>query len=213
SKAPAGYGFTPQEHSEAIYELIRQLDLKDLIVVVQDWGGPIGLHYAVRHRSNLRGIVVMNTWAWPARILPMRLFSLVMGGWPFGYWLQTRRNFFAKVIVPSGIFHTDKVTDQLRKAYTDPFQTPKSRIPTWMFPRQIRKARAWLSDTESKLSNLSDLPARILWGTKDSAGFPLGQMNKWQSYLPLNETEILDDASHYLQEDRPDRVAAAIRGL
>ncbi|MGO4542411.1 alpha/beta fold hydrolase [Paenibacillus sp. 2TAB19] len=213
SKAPAGYGFTPQEHSEAIYELIRQLDLKDLIVVVQDWGGPIGLHYAVRHRSNLRGIVVMNTWAWPARILPMRLFSLVMGGWPFGYWLQTRRNFFAKVIVPSGIFHTDKVTDQLRKAYTDPFQTPKSRIPTRMFPRQIRKARAWLSDTESKLSNLSDLPARILWGTKDSAGFPLGQMNKWQSYLPLNETEILDDASHYLQEDRPDRVAAAIRGL
>jgi pimeloyl-ACP methyl ester carboxylesterase len=37
------------------------------------------------------------------------------------------------------------------------------------------------------------------------------QMAKWQRYLPMNETEILDDASHYVQEDRPDRVAASIR--
>ncbi|WP_269432546.1 alpha/beta fold hydrolase [Gordoniibacillus kamchatkensis] len=187
--------------------------MKDFILVVQDWGGPIGLNYAVRHRDNLRGIVVMNTWAWPAKILPMKLFSLAMGGWPFGYWLQTQRNFFAKVIVPHGIYHTEKVTDRLRKAYTDPFPTPKSRIPTWVFPRYIRKARIWLADIESKLSNLSDLPAQILWGTKDSAGFPLEQMAKWQKYLPMNETDILEDASHYVQEDRPDRVAAAIRKL
>lgn len=213
SKAPSGYGFTPQEHSEAVQELIRHLDLKDFILVVQDWGGPIGLNYAVRHRSNLRGIVVMNTWAWPADLLPMKLFSLAMGGWPIGYWLQTRRNFFARVIVPHGIHHADKVTDSLRKAYTDPFPTPKSRIPTWVFPRQIRKARAWLAEIESNLSELSDLHAQILWGTKDSAGFPPEQLAKWQRHLPKNETEVLDDASHYVQEDRPDRVAASIRKI
>ncbi|MEC0243617.1 alpha/beta fold hydrolase [Paenibacillus dokdonensis] len=213
SKAPDGYRFTPQEQSKAVQDLIQYLNLKEFILVVQDWGGPIGLNYAVRHRDRLRGIVVMNTWAWPAKILPMKLFSLAMGGWPIGYWLQTRRNFFAKVIVPHGIHHAEKVTDRLRKAYTDPFPTPKSRIPTWVFPRSIRKVRKWFADIESKLSNLSDLPAQILWGTKDSAGFPLEQMAKWQNYLPMNETEILEDASHYVQEDRPDRVAAAIRTL
>lgn len=213
SKAPGGYRFTPQEQSEAVQELIRRLNLKDFILVVQDWGGPIGLSYAVRNRDNLRGIIIMNTWAWPAEILPMKLFSLAMGGWPIGYWLQTRLNFFAKVIVPHGIYHAEKVTDSLRKAYTDPFPTPKSRIPTWIFPGQIRKARTWLADIESKLPNLSDLPAQILWGTKDSAGFPLEQMAKWQTYLPMNETEILEDASHYVQEDRPDRVAASIRKI
>ncbi|WP_201003015.1 alpha/beta fold hydrolase [Paenibacillus glycanilyticus] len=213
STAPEGYRFTPQEQSEAIQYLIRHLELRDFVLVVQDWGGPIGLNYAVQHRENLRGILVMNTWAWPATILPMKLFSLVMGGWPIGYWLQTRRNFFAKAIVPHGIYQTGKVTDSLRKAYTDPFPTPKSRIPTWVFPGQIRKAREWLAGIESKLSNLADLPAHILWGTKDSAGFPLGQMVKWQRYLPFNETEILEDASHYVQEDRPDRVAASIREL
>ncbi|MDD9270807.1 alpha/beta fold hydrolase [Paenibacillus sp. GCM10023248] len=213
SKAPAGYRFTPQEQSVAIQELIRYLDLKDFILVVQDWGGPIGMNYAVRHRTNLRGIVVMNTWAWPAKIWPMKLFSLAMGGRPIGYWLQTRFNFFAKVIVPHGIYQTDKVTNSLRRAYTDPFPTPESRKPTWVFPRQIRKARTWLAGIESKLSDLNDLPAHILWGTKDSAGFPPEQMAKWQKYFPLNETEILEDASHYVQEDRPDRVAASIRSI
>ncbi|WP_426445782.1 alpha/beta fold hydrolase [Paenibacillus sp. S-38] len=213
SKAPTGYGYTPQEHSEAVTELIRRLDLKDFILVVQDWGGPVGLNHAVQHSESLRGLVVMNTWAWPAKRLPMRLFSLAMGGWPLGYWLQTRRNFFARVIVPSGIHHKSKVTDSLRHAYTAPFPTPASRKPTWVFPRQIRKAGPWLAALEAGLGQLSHLPAHILWGTKDSAGFPLEEMRKWQSYLNNHETEILEDASHYVQEDRPDRVAAAIRSV
>ncbi len=87
------------------------------------------------HRENLRGIVVMNTWAWPATLLPMKLFSLAMGGWPLGYWLQTRRNFFAKKIVPHGIYHTEKVTEDLRKAYTDPFPTPRIKETDMDFPK------------------------------------------------------------------------------
>ena len=213
SKAPSQYGFTPQEQADAVEDFIDRLNLSHVVFVVQDWGGPIGFHYAVRHRENLRGMVVMNTWAWPATLLSVKLFSLAMGGWPLGYWLQTQRNFFAKVIVPGGIHHAEKVTETLRKAYTAPFPTPASRIPTWVFPRQIRKAQSWLADIEAKLPALSDVPAHILWGTKDSAGFPLELMEKWQSYLKMNETELLDDASHYLQEDRPDRVVAAIRSV
>ncbi|WP_245855721.1 alpha/beta fold hydrolase [Paenibacillus rigui] len=165
SKAPSGYGFTPQEQSAAVEEFIRHLGLKHFVLVVQDWGGPVGFHYAVRHRENLRGIVLMNTWAWPATLMPMKLFSLAMGGWPLGYWLQTQRNFFAAKIVPHGIHHAENVTESLRKAYTDPFPTPQSRIPTWVFPWQIRKAKAWLAHIEAKLPFLSDVPAQILWGT------------------------------------------------
>jgi haloalkane dehalogenase len=210
SKAPSHYGFTPQEQADAVADFIDRLNLKHVVLVVQDWGGPIGFHYAVRHQENLRGIVVMNTWAWPATLLRVKLFSMTIGGWPLGYWLQTQRNFFARVIVPNGIYHAEKVTESLRKAYIDPFPTPGSRIPTWVFPGQIRKAKSWLADIEAKLPLLSDVPAHILWGTKDG-GFPLAMLEKWQSYLKMNETEPLDDASHYVQEDRPDRVVAAIQ--
>jgi haloalkane dehalogenase len=210
SKAPFGYGFTPQEQAAAVEYFIENLGLKNFVMVVQDWGGPIGMSYAVQHKVNLRGIVVMNSWAWPASG-PQTLFSLVMGGWPLGYWLQTRRNFFARIIVPRGIHHSEKVTDTLRKAYTDPFPTPESRRPTWVFPRQIRKARSWLAALESKLPLLSDVPVKILWGMKDEPGFRPQEMAKWRAYLKRHEVETLDDASHYVQEDRPDRVADAIR--
>jgi haloalkane dehalogenase len=210
SKAPSKYGFTPQEQSDAVAGLVGHLKLKDLVLVVQDWGGPIGMGYAVRDRENLRGLVVMNTWAWPASNL-QKIFSLVMGGWPVGYWLQTRRNYFARSMFPDGIYDKKKVTESFRRAYTDPFPTPESRRPTWVFPGQIRKARPWLAEIESGLPSLSDLPAQILWGTHDDPGFPLADMARWQGYLKMHETETLDDASHSVQEDRPDRVVASIR--
>jgi haloalkane dehalogenase len=136
SPPPTQYAFTPQEHAGAITQLIGHLELTNLVLAVQDWGGPIGMSYAVQNRKNLRGVVVMNTWAWPPSGLQL-IFSLVMGGWPIGYLLQTRRNYFAKSMLPDGNFCSDRVTTTLRKAYTDPFPNPKSRIPTWIFPRQI----------------------------------------------------------------------------
>jgi haloalkane dehalogenase len=211
SRAPSHYGFKPQEHSEMLLHFIKQLDLKNFVIVVQDWGGPIGMSYVVEHPENIRGLVLMNTWAWPSTLVKVKLFSLVMGGWPIGYWLQTKRNFFARTIVPAGIFHKEKVTASLRRAYAEPFPTPESRVPTWVFPGQIRKASSWLATIEAGLPALSGLATQILWGARDRAGFPVELMDRWRGYLRANETEVLDDASHFVQEDRPDRVIASIR--
>jgi haloalkane dehalogenase len=190
SRAPTGYGFTPQEHAVAVAALIAGLALKDLVLVVQDWGGPIGLSCAAEHPGNIRGVVVMNSWAWEAS-LPQKLFSLVMGGWPLGYWLQTRLNFFARSIIPHGIYHKERLTDALRNAYTGPFPTPASRLPTWVFPRHIRKSRDWLRRLEAQLASLSGLPVQILWGGRDEPGFRPIEMRRWQRHLPLHETEVL----------------------
>jgi len=210
SKAPSGYGFTPKEHSEVVAGFVEHLRLQNLVLVVQDWGGPIGMNFAVGHRDNLRGFVIMNTWAWPSSRL-QNLFSLIMGGWPLGYWLQTRRNYFAKSMLPDGIHHKERVTAALRRAYVDPFPTPSSRKPTWIFPGQIRKAHRWLASLEAQLPALSDVPAYILWGKQDAPGFPLSEIDRWRRYIKNSESEVLDDAGHSVQEDRPEKVSAAIR--
>ncbi len=210
SAAPSGYRFTPAEHGQAITELIDRLDLRDIVLVVQDWGGPIGTSYAIAHAANVRGLVIMNTWAWRASIL-QRVFSLVMGGWPLGYWLQTRRNYFAKAMLPDGIYDKTRVTPALRKAYTDPFPTPASRKPTWIFPRQIRKSGRWLAELEAGLPAVAGVATQIVWGEKDVPGFPISEAQRWERHLPNHETETLPDAGHSVQEDRPDRVVAAIR--
>jgi haloalkane dehalogenase len=210
SVAPTGYRFTPAEHGQAITELIERLPVHDIVLVVQDWGGPIGTSYAIEHADNVRGLVVMNTWAWPASLL-QRVFSLMMGGWPLGYWLQTRRNYFAKTMLIDGIHDKTRITPELRKAYTDPFPTPATRKPTWIFPRQIRKARRWLAELETGLPALTGVATQIVWGEQDVPGFPAREMRRWQHHLPNHETETLPDAGHSVQEDRPDRVTAAIR--
>jgi len=128
-----------------------------------------------------------------------------------GYALQTRANFFAKTILPSGIHHKEKITPALREAYTGPFQSKHARKPTWVFPRQIRHSKAWLREIESKLPRLASIPTQILWGKQDEPGFRPAEMRRWQSHLKNHETETLEDASHFVQEDRPDRVAAQIR--
>jgi haloalkane dehalogenase len=209
SKAPSDYRFTPPEQARVIASLIERLGLERLVLVVQDWGGPIGLSFAIGHPQEIRGIVVMNSWAWKSSV-PQALFSWVMGGWPFGYWLQTRRNFFARRIVPRGIAQEKKKVPAVLSAYVKPFPTPEARYPIWVFPRHIRKSRRWLNEIESGLSRLSHLPAQILWGQRDEPGFRPIEMRRWQRHLPLHETEVLEDASHFVQEDRPDRLIAAI---
>lgn len=209
SKAPAAYGFTPPEQAQILGRLIDHLGLSSFVLVVQDWGGPIGLHYATTHPRRVRALVVMNSWSWEASG-PMKLFSLVMGGRPLGYWLQRRGNFFARRLVPLGIAHREKRTQDVLEAYVRPFPSPNSRHATWVFPRHIRQSGQWLREIELHLGGLSHVPVQIVWGRRDVA-FRRKEMRRWQQHFPLHETEVLDDAAHFVQEDRPDRVVAAIR--
>ena len=209
SDHPRGYAYTPQEHAQWIAALVDELRLDPFVLVIQDWGGPIGLSIAVDRPDRVAGLVICNTWCWPPN-LPPRIFSYVMGG-PFGRYLQLRQNFFARVLLPAGIYHKEKKTSEVRKAYTDPFPTPDSRIGTYVFPWAIRNSDAWLQAIESRLHVLQEKPIELVWGMKD---FAFGRelfIKRWHSHFPDAPVDRIDDASHFLQEDRPERVVAGIQ--
>jgi haloalkane dehalogenase len=65
SKAAPGYRYTPGEHALALEQLVQRLDLSDVTMMVQDWGGPIGFAVATRQPERFAGFVIGNTWAWP----------------------------------------------------------------------------------------------------------------------------------------------------
>lgn len=65
SGVPDGYGFTPAEHSAVLGRFVDQLALSDLTIMVQDWGGPIGLGLAGRRPDLVRALIIGNTFAWP----------------------------------------------------------------------------------------------------------------------------------------------------
>ena len=129
SAAKPGYGFTPREHSAIVEQFVDQLGLKDLHIMVQDWGGPIGLGFAGRRPDLVRSLILGNTWAWPAQG-GMAAFSIVFGN-PLARFLITHYNTLAKWLIPAGT--NQKLTEPELSAYMSPFSTPASRLPTWIF--------------------------------------------------------------------------------
>ena len=95
-------------------------------------------------------------------------------------------------------------------AYRGPFPTPQSRKPIHVFPREILASRTLLVEVERGLAVLRDRPALIVWPTKDVA-FREPERRRWEQLFANHRTVVLEGAGHYIQEDAPEQIVAAIR--
>ena len=95
-------------------------------------------------------------------------------------------------------------------AYLGPFPTPASRLPTWIFAREIRGSAAYLAEVEAGLARLADTPALIVWGDADGA-FRAPDRDRFARLFPDHHVVNLPGAKHFIQENAPDAIAAAIR--
>ena len=102
SRAATESGSRPAEHAGVIEQWLLTLDLTNVTMMVQDWGGPIGFAVATRHPERFAGFVIGNTWAWPKSDPGTQLFSRILGG-PVGRRLILNRNVFVEKIIPSGV--------------------------------------------------------------------------------------------------------------
>jgi haloalkane dehalogenase len=208
SVAPPGYGFTPREHSRVVERFVDLLGLRDLTLFVQDWGGPIGLGFAGRRPELVRRIVAGNTWAWPVNgDLHFEYFSRLMGG-PVGRFFILRYNAFVNLLIPAGV-KRKKLSPEVMAAYRAPFPTPDSRWPTAILPREILASRDYLAEVEAGLAALRDRPLLVLWGTKDIA-FRARERERLERCFPEHRTVILQGAGHFVQEDAPEEIVAAV---
>ena len=101
SDRPPRYGYTPAEQAAVLGELIGALDLRDLVVLGHDWGGPIGLAAACADPQRVSGLVLGNTWFWPSD-RRARVFSRVMSSRPLQPAIL-ERNLFVERVLPAGV--------------------------------------------------------------------------------------------------------------
>jgi haloalkane dehalogenase len=208
STARQGYRFTPREHSEVLERFVDRLGLTELTLMVQDWGGPIGLGFAIRRPELVSRLIIGNTWAWPLdRELRIRVFSWVMGA-PIGRALTRGFNFVPRFFFARGFARP--VAREVRELYMAPWRDPRRRAPAVIGPRQLVAASQYLREVEAGLSMLSDRPALIVWGQKDFA-FHDAERERFEATFPNHRTVVYDDASHFLQEDVGDRIAAEFK--
>jgi haloalkane dehalogenase len=210
STGPAGYRYTIAEHARVVDRFVEQLALRDITLMVQDWGGPIGFWVATRHPEWFRAFVIGNTWAWPLRgDRATELFSKALGSSVLGGLLVRRADVFVNVFMRGGI-RRKKLTPAERRMYKMPHPTPASRIPVHVMPREILAANDLLAEVEHGLARVADKPALIVWGEKDP-GFKERHRLRWEHTFPNHRTHILRGASHYIQEDAPEEIVTAIK--
>jgi len=207
SVRPDGYGYTPSEQAGVLGELVDHLELDDMIVMGQDWGGPISMSMAAARADRVSGIVLGNTWFWKDVSLRIRVFSRLMST---GF-MQRRileKNWFVETGIPTGM--TTKLSEQEMEHYRAVQPTPEMRVALPIAPREILASGDWLEDLEAQVkTKLASKPVLLVWGMKDMAFRPsfLARMKGVFSDRVVVE---LPDAKHYIQEDAPNEIVAAI---
>jgi haloalkane dehalogenase len=207
SQAPAGYGYTAQEQADSIVLFFDHMELDDVVIMVQDWGGPIGFNLVQQRPDRFSGLVIGNTWAWPLEgQRRFEVFSWLMGG-PLGTWLNNAHNGVLHFFLKRGM--AQPLSAEEYAGYFHPF-IEGDRHPVTIFPRELIAATPFLSSVEKGMNGLAAYPALIVWGEQDFA-FRETERLRFEAYFPRHHTQLLDGAGHFIQDDAPAEIVAAIR--
>lgn len=209
SDKPYDWTYLPQAHAENLEQLIKHLGLKDITLVVQDWGGPIGLSYAVENPENVKGLIIMNTWMWSVKgDKHYERFSGFMGG-PMGRFLIRRFNFFVKGVMKKATGDKSKLTKPIHDHYKRPLGSPKERKGCWVFPKQIIGASEWLDTLWNQRDNIATKPALLLWGEKDIA-FRQKELNRWKELFVDPTVHTFAETGHFVQEEQGENLVPLV---
>lgn len=195
---------------------IQALGLKKLVLVTHGLGSVLGLDYARRHPSQIKGLVFMEAYVrpvddWHALSLPVQEFAVLMK--KTGEDAVIHTDFYFEKIFSSGMLRP--LTEQELSYYQAPFQTPESRRLLWQYFQQlplgkedsyanqlIQKYTAWLQKT--------DVPKLMFYGVP---GFVTTIDTVVWAKEHLSELTLveIDEALHYPQEQEPHKIGIELR--
>ena len=193
-------------HSATLERFVDELDLRDVTVVMQDWGGPLGMRLAVERPDRISRMVVMNT-------------GIFAGRPPSDTWLSFRElvrrtgpDFQAGQLIR--ITCTTDLPDDVVAAYDAPFAAPESKTGVLMFPELVptepdHPSAGTMLVVREKLHSW-DRPALVFFGDSDPV-FSTRVAERLAELIPGAELqEPITGAGHFLQEDAGEEVGRRI---
>jgi haloalkane dehalogenase len=226
SETPADREYTLSTHVANLAALIESLDLRDITVVMQDWGGPIGIGYAVRHPERIHSVVLMNTVCGYGtagrRDLPSPIesswFRWILEGLPTGRTeavLSQLGSTILSVMQIVGLERLDRVDPTFIRAYAAPFATPEECIGAIAFPLDLAlgRIRDFVREGVAGVPALKEKPAILIEGMLDRAILPALALADFRGLWPDRPVIEVAGAGHYIQEDSPEVAIAAIQAF
>jgi haloalkane dehalogenase len=197
--------YTYERHVEHVTRHLAEIELADVTVVVQDWGGPIGLRWAVEHSEQVGRLVVMNTGLFTGRVskgfMAWREFAERTPDLPIGMIMQSAT--------------TTELGPEVIAGYEAPFPTPESKAAAQRFPLLVpltaEEPGAGEMGAVQRTLSTWDKPALVAFSDSDPV-FPYPRAGEaFTSLLPTaGEQVCIEGAAHFLQEDRGPEIVAAM---
>ena len=207
------YDYRLKSRVNDLEALLDFLELKEKItLIVHDWGGMIGMAYAVKHPGRIARIVVMNTAAFfppKGKPIPLRL-RLVRDLRPVATPAVLGLNLFAFGAL---FMATHKGLDKaVKSGLVAPYNSWGNRIATLKFVQDIPIRKTdhsydLVKQVDENLHKLSHIPMLICWGKHDFV-FDVDYLSEWRRRFPDAAVHLFPDAGHYVLEDAPDKILA-----
>jgi haloalkane dehalogenase len=214
SDKPVDYPYTLDQHIANLVQVIDQVDLQRAVLVAHDWGGAIGLGALLERPERFRGIVLLNTAAFPPPFFPWRIRACRFPG--LGKWAVQGLNVFARAAItmatarPQGLLATD------RDGLLAPYDSWSNRTAIYRFVADIPTRATqptWqtLARIESALPQLK-MPKQLIWGMQDWCFRP-ECLDRFVAIWPDAKVNRLAHAGHYVMLDDREQVSELVRSF
>lgn len=212
SDKPREWSARPEDHARNLETLIERLRLEGVTLVVHDFGGPVGLSYAIKHPANVSRLVLFNTWMWSlAGDKAITRGSRLFGG-ALGRVLYKNLNFSPRVLMRSVMGDKSKLTPEAHRHYTAAFPTRRDRHAPWALARELTGSGGWYESLWRERGRIEAKPALLLWGMKDPAFGP-DYLQRWKGLFIDAEAVEFPAAGHFVQEEEGANLVPIIRNF
>jgi haloalkane dehalogenase len=195
------------DHAKYIEGFIKELGLKNITLVIHDWGSGLGFNYAMQNENNIKGLAFMEAIIKPASWadfpkdfrMGFKMFRTPVIGWI----MIVVMNMFVEQILPKAIVRT--LTEEEKNRYREPFRSLKDRKPLLQWPNEIpiygqpKDVFEIVQNYNQKLQE-SELPKLLFYA--EPGGIVTNNMVEWcRQNLKNLQTVNIGLGIHYLQED------------
>jgi len=217
SETPRDREYSLRAHVDNLTKLIEGLDLRNITLVVQDWGGLIGSAFTLRHPDRVRRLFLLNTLTGYGKTSAGSTpwFQFILKHHKAGTLGEVLGHLdvnILSIMKTQGLENLSAVDSHWLAAYGSAFPTKEDCVGAIEFPLDALLGRIapYLNEGFPLLENLRSKPAMLAVGMKDRAIAPENQISDFKAIWPEGPVVKLRNAGHFSQEDAPETVIALI---
>ena len=227
------YWYSIARHTEVLTSLITALDLRDITLVCQDWGGPIGLAQAATMPDRFSRLAIMNTWLHHPEFHYSEAIKRWNKGWhEGGLFARETPNIGALIALSGGLLSREEAVAALISgaepsfgtaagkhvydAYRAPFRGSPDEAYNGLrrFPLSIpfddyHSGNGAAQTLHFNLLRSWTKPIHFIWGGADDI-FTESWGRQWASIYTQSTFHLIADAGHFLQNTHGNEIAERI---